>query len=176
MVDPHFIDEGKGVSESLDPPVISVFGHGFIIIEGIAPELAFGAEVVGRHTSHALGISCFIEVEQVLMGPAVSTVMGDEHRDVPQDGDAVAMGIGAHILPLAVYDVLEEAVVIDGTGQFLAVAGTGCPFMTGNVFRPPGPRPVFEKVADGTKQGVVIEPVSVVAAEPVKGLPGNDQT
>ena len=176
MVDPHFIDEGKGVAEALDPPVVSVFGHGFIIIEGVAPELSFGTEVIGRHTGHALGMSCLIEVEQVLMGPAVGTVMGDEHGDVPQDRDAVVMGIGAYILPLAVYDVLEEAVVIDGTGQFFSVAGTGCPFMAGDVSGPLGPRPAFEKVADGTEQGVVIEPVLVFAAEPVEGLPGNDQT
>ena len=164
MVDPHFIDQGQGVAEALDPPVVSVFCHCLVIVEGVAPELAFGTEIVRRHAGHTPGISCLIEVEQVLMGPAVGAVVGDEHGDIPQDRDAVVMGIDAHVLPLTVYDVLKEAVMIDRTGQFLPVAGTGRIFVAGNVFRPFGPGLSFEEVVArvATKGGITEEGSKII--------------
>ena len=56
------------------------------------------------------------------MGPAVGTVVGDEHGQVTEDGDAIFFGIRSELVPLTVEDVLHEFDVGYGTGQFFSIS------------------------------------------------------
>ena len=55
------------------------------VVERVAPELAGGAEVVGRHAGDGQRPAVVVELEQLLVGPDVGAVEGDEDRHVADD-------------------------------------------------------------------------------------------
>ena len=175
MVDPDFVDEVHHAAEAVGPPLVVVPGHGLVIIEGIAPELAVGTEVVRRDTGDGRRIPRFIEVELFLMRPAVGTVMGDEHGHVAEDGHAVFSGIGPDIVPLAAEDVLHEFDMRYGAGQLLAILGQGGLAVMADIFRPFCPAAAAEEIADSPEECVVVEPVGILFTEGPERFPGNGQ-
>ena len=109
------------------------------------------------------------------MGPAVGTVVGDEHGHIAEDGHAVFDGIGPDIVPLAAEDVLHEFDMRYGAGQFPAVLSQGFPAVMADIFGPLRPAAAAEEVADSPEQGVVVEPVGVLFTESPERFPGNGQ-
>ena len=100
MVDPDQVDQFEQMSEARDPPAVAVAGHGFPVVQRIAPELTRGAEIVRRYTGHHDRLTSLVEFEQVLVRPHVRTVVGHEDRNVAHDGDSEGTRFGAHGSPL----------------------------------------------------------------------------
>ena len=63
-------------------------------VQRVAPALAGGAEVVGRHAGHHGRPAVRVELEQLGPRPDVGALVGDEDRHVADDLDAALVGIG----------------------------------------------------------------------------------
>ena len=165
MVDAHFVYKLVYRAEPLYPPAIAVGSHGLVVVQRIAPQLAIGAEIIGRHAGDGRGIAAFVQLEQLLMSPAVGAVVGDKHGHVTEDLHAVVMGIFPKSLPLAVENILQEFIMGYGAGQFFFIIGYAVGSVAADIVGPLCPDLASEEIADRTEQGVVVEPVGVFLAE-----------
>ena len=74
--------------------------------------LALVGEGVGGHPGHPGGGHALLELEQLRPGPHLGAVGGDVDGQIPDDGDALPVGVGLHRRPLAEEEQLEEGVEI----------------------------------------------------------------
>ena len=116
VVEAHAVDEHQRHAKALDPPGEAGARHRIPAVERVAPALAGGAEVVGRHPGDECRRAVLGEEEQLRMAPDVGAVVGHEDRHVAHEGDAAAMGVLAQREPLAEERVLHEAVERDLVG------------------------------------------------------------
>ena len=121
MVQPHHVDLLEQVGQPVLPPAVAAVGHGFPVVERVAPALAGGAEVVGRHAGHHGRPAGGVQHEQVLAGPHLGALVGDEDRRVADDLHAAGMGMGAQRRPLSEEAPLAELPEADRAGM----AGAG---------------------------------------------------
>src|SRR5689334_3495966 len=110
MVEPDDVDQPQEIAEALDPPGVSGARQRIPAVVWIAPELAGGAEIVGRHPRHHQGRAVLVELEELLMGPDIGAVVGDEDRNVADDPYAKAVDIRLDCRPLGGEDPLDKAV------------------------------------------------------------------
>ena len=173
MVDANDVAQREDRTHALDPPAIAFLRVFAPFVERVAPTLSGGAEVVGRHPGDNARVAVALQVEQVLVGPDVGTVRGDEDRHVADDLDAFAVGIRFQLRPLGKEAPLAEAPEItfvgehrEGFGQRLCLAlrqGSG---------------PVLPDLAVASitsvqrhEERVVVEPVLFAEAERGKVAP-----
>src|SRR5207248_6324625 len=78
MIDANDVNLIEHVAEPSDPPRVVFTRHGPPVIEGIAPQLAGYAEVVGWHAGNDHRLPRRVQLEQVLMSPNIGAVMGDK--------------------------------------------------------------------------------------------------
>ena len=93
------------------------------VVEGIAPELACGAEIVGRYSGHDRRKSVFIEIKKLFMGPDIGAVRRNENRNITDNADAFFMGIVFQFVPLFKENVLKKTVVVHRILQFFMSGG-----------------------------------------------------
>ena len=165
MVDAHFVYKLVYRAEPLYPPAIAVGSHGLVIVQRVAPQLAVGAEIVGRHAGDGRRIAAFVQLEQLLMSPAVGAVVSDKHGHVTENLHAVVMGIFPKSLPLAVENILQEFIMRYSAGQFFFIIGYAVGSVAADIVGPPRPDLAAEEITDGPEQGVVVEPVRVFLTE-----------
>ena len=108
VVEAHEVHEGEHGAEAVDPPRVAGAGERVPAVERVAPELAGGAEVVGRHAGLERRPAVGGEVEELGVGPDVGAVVGHEDRDVAHDADAALAGLPAHVRPLLEEEPLLE--------------------------------------------------------------------
>ena len=125
MVDADDIAEAHGGGKRESPPVVGVVLHGFPVVDGVAPVLAGGAEVVGRGAGVGAGAAVAVEFEEVGVGPDVGGIVGDEDGEVAEDLDVVGVGVFAEGGELAEEEELGEAFLLDLFVEFLAGGGEG---------------------------------------------------
>ncbi len=101
VVDPDQVDPLQQASETLDPPAEAVSGDHLPVVERIAPELAGGAEIVGRDAGHEARRPVRLELEERPMRPDIHAIVGDEDRDVADQADAPLAGQRCGCLPIA---------------------------------------------------------------------------
>jgi len=65
MVDAQDVDGGEGGADAVNPPGEMVLFHQVPAIEGVAPELPIGGEVIRWHARHSQQATVFIHFEQV---------------------------------------------------------------------------------------------------------------
>ena len=97
---------------------------GFPIIEGISPKLSGGRKIIRRNTGHGQRITFGIQLEQLFIGPYIGTVRGDKDGNIPDDLNAIIMGILAQLIPLLKENKLDELVITDGIGHGAHQAAT----------------------------------------------------
>ena len=90
--------------QPLDPPAVAVAPHGAPVVERVAPELADGAERVGRRARPQPGL------EELGMVDLVGAVRRDVDGHVPDQPHAPRRGIRPQRAPLAI----EAHLVLDG--------------------------------------------------------------
>lgn len=108
MVEPDPVEQGQVPVQPIGPPVETPLPEHVPPVNGVAPQLAGGAEIVGRDPGHGRGTVVFIQLEQLPVRPDVRAVMVDVDGDVAQDLDLPAVGIGLEGGPLPVEDELEK--------------------------------------------------------------------
>ncbi len=111
VVDAHEVGELEAAAQAVDPPAVAVLRHAVPAVERVAPALAGGAEVVGRHAGDVARPAALVEVEQLLMRPHVGAVVRDVDRQVAEQADTAPRGGAAQLPPLGEEEELHEAVV-----------------------------------------------------------------
>ena len=172
VVEAHDVDLREDAAHAAHPPRVPVAGHALPVVERVAPELAGGAEVVGRHAGHCRGAAVAVELEEVLVGPHVGAVERHVDGRVADDGDAAPSALGAEGVPLVEEEELGEAVVVHGRGVPVARGGDGLRLVGAQVGVPGVPRAAGVGVLQRHEQGEVVEPRHHVGAggEPPVGV------
>ena len=88
MVEPDKVAGLCGPTQPLHPPAVSFAANGLPVVERIAPALARGAEVIGRHTGNHLGLQIVVsKAKQVTVRPDIGAVVIDENGDIPHNAN-----------------------------------------------------------------------------------------
>ena len=74
MIDTQHIIQPELVTDPPDPPPVTVLPMVLPKVEGIAPKLSRGAEIVRRHAGHNGGKAVFIQIKQLLVSPHIGAV------------------------------------------------------------------------------------------------------
>src|SRR5262249_12933121 len=82
VVESYVVYQRKRAANALDPPGIARLLEDIPAVEGVAPELAGGAEVIGWDSGHNQGPPPLVKREELWMRPDVSAVVRDEDRQV----------------------------------------------------------------------------------------------
>ncbi len=80
-----------GAADAVDPPVEAALGQHIPAIERVAPALAGGREVVGRHAGDANGLQVLVQLEEIGVNPDVGRIHVDEDGHVAEDADSAAL-------------------------------------------------------------------------------------
>ena len=92
MVDPNDIVKLKDAAEAMDPPGEAAFFVKVPAVEGVAPSLSDGAEIVGWNPCNGGGLTPVIQVKKFGVAPDIGAIMGNENGNIPNDGDAPLFG------------------------------------------------------------------------------------
>ena len=122
-----------------DPPAVALFFVLLPVIEGIAPFLAGGAEIVGGNSGYGRGIALGIHLEQTAVGPDVCAIGGYEDGNIAYDGDSLIVGIALQGMPLGIKHKLQEGLVVDLILQFFLPEDPVLPVQIPQGFRPFSP-------------------------------------
>ena len=85
VVQPQQVIQPPGTVHPADPPAEAVGLHGVPVVQGIAPQLAVGGEIVRRHPGHLLGHQVFVQLEAAGGRPHVGGVHGHVNGQVADD-------------------------------------------------------------------------------------------
>src|SRR5262249_6739006 len=78
------------------------------VIDGVAPELSLGAEVVRRHTGDEPWSVARVQQEQLRVGPHIARIRGNEKRQVADQAHTLGMGVFLQALPLTKQQELRK--------------------------------------------------------------------
>ena len=162
VVDAENVVQPGGTGDAANPPGVAVGFHGVPVVEGIAPQLAVGGEVVRRHARHLGGDVPLVQLESPGVRPHVGGVHGHVDGQVADDADALFMGVGPQVLPLAEEQVLDVGEQADVIRQLLLVTRYCLRAAEADVLiRPLRPGLHAEMALDSHEQGVVRQPGSI---------------
>ena len=106
MVDADHVIQLGGTVYPADPPAEAVGLHPVPGVQGVAPELTVGAEVVRRHAGYLRGNALVVQLEALRLRPHVGGVHGHINGQVANDLDVQAVeeqelqiGKQLHVLP-----------------------------------------------------------------------------
>jgi hypothetical protein len=88
MIDAQQVELGQLGADALLPPLEPVGPHLLPSVVRIAPQLAGGREIVGRHAGDHLRPSLVVQQETVAPRPDVGAVVADEERNVAENQNA----------------------------------------------------------------------------------------
>src|SRR5205823_5862840 len=100
VIDAHQVHQFQQMAEAGDPPRVAFGGHRLPVVQRVAPQLAAGAEVVRWYAGNDDWLASCVEFEQVLVGPYICAVVGDEDRDVAHDAYSKFFGSASERTPL----------------------------------------------------------------------------
>jgi hypothetical protein len=158
VIEPHHVHEPQRLAHPVDPPAEAVLAEMVPVVKRAAPELAGGAEGVGRHTGDDGGATVRPELPLARVRPYVRRIIGDEDGHVADDADAPVIGVAPELEPLPEENVLEEPVRLDAAGEVAPGRGEGVGRAPGEGGRPRGPASAIVVVLERGEQGVVVEP------------------
>ena len=85
------------------------------VVDRIAPELPFGAEVVGRHTRDEARALLIIQKEELRIGPHIARVQRNEERQIADQAHAIGMRVLLEPFALAEQQELRQAYLLDSS-------------------------------------------------------------
>ena len=116
MVQTDDVVHVEGGSDAAFPPGEVVCFHGVPVVDGVAPILAGGRELVGRRSRDADGIAGGVDLKELGRGPHLDGVARDVDGQVADDQDVALVGIGLEAAPLAIEEILRHLVVKHALG------------------------------------------------------------
>src|SRR5262249_43128991 len=125
VVESYVVYQRKRAANALDPPGIARLLEDIPAVEGVAPELAGGAEGIGGDSGHNQGPPPLVKREELWMRPDVSAVVRDEDRQVAKDGDVMKACCSAYCLPLSEEHKLRKCAEGNLVGEVGAGIGKG---------------------------------------------------
>ena len=173
MVNPHHIIHGGGSGQPPNPPAVAGFFVDGPVVQGIAPQLPVGGEGVRGTAGNRSGTKAAVQLEQMGIGPNIRRVQRHIDGNVPDNANALFVGIAPQCLPLAEELVLEEPVKIQVFSQLLPLLLQSLRTAGFEALRPGKPGGAPQSILDSHKQGVVVEPKGIFPAESVIFLPGD---
>ena len=160
MIQADDIVHVEGGADTALPPGETVRLHGIPVIDGVAPVLAGGRELVGRRASDTHRITGGVDLKELGRGPHLDGVARDIDGQVADDQDVALVGIGLETAPLAIKEVLRHLVVEHTLG--MGGADLGRCFAAGAQFCGPLPKCLETALLlDGHELAVGDEPVFV---------------
>jgi hypothetical protein len=72
MVQTNHIHVSQQRTEAIDAPAIAGPAQLVPVVDGVAPELSLGAEIIGGHAGHEARPVLFVQQEQFRIGPNVA--------------------------------------------------------------------------------------------------------
>ena len=161
VVDAQPVEHRPRRVQAAQPPAEAVAAHLLPVVEGVAPALPVGAEVIRRHAGHAQGSKVlFVQLEKLRLRPGVGGILGHVDGHVAKEGDALCVYVILQRLPLAEEQPLAVAVKV---GALLKGRGVHAPHVL--IFlRPLRPHSPAAGILDGGVEGVGVQPVDVFLA------------
>ena len=186
VVDTHHVVQPGHVGAPALPPGETGLFMVIPVVQGVAPVLALVGECVRRHTGHAGGPHILLELKEFWIAPHLRAVGGDIDGQVPDDGDALGVGIGFDRLPLAEEQVLQEHLESARLRQLRPVLLHGLGAAQAGLVGPVGQFLAAEVVLQRQKEGVIRQPVlllffkllelgGILCSAPLKGFPQQRQ-
>lgn len=161
MIQADDIVHVEGGADTALPPGETVGFHGVPVVDGIAPVLAGGRELVGRRASDAHGITGGVDLKELGRRPHLDGVTRDIDGQVADDENVALVGIGLEAAPLAIEEVLRH-LVVEHTLRMVG-ADLGGSLAAGAELRGPLPKRLETALLfDGHELAVGDEPVFVV--------------
>jgi hypothetical protein len=170
VVEPHQVEQRERGAEARGPPGEPVTRHRVPAVDGVAPELAGRAEVVGRHARLHERPAVGSQLEELRVRPHVRAVVGDEDGHVAHHAHALRRAARAQGGPLAEEQELRDLAVLDLARQLAAASAasaSGCPRGERAVPLHPGPSAVRRLQREEVRE--VVEPRRVRGAERGEG-------
>ena len=150
----------EGGANAALPPGEAVGLHGVPVVDGVAPVLAGGRELVGRRAGDAHGIAGGVDLKELRRRPHLDGVTRDIDGQVADDENVALVGIGLEAAPLAIEEVLRH-LVVEHTRRIVG-ADLGGSLAAGAEFRGPLPKRLETALLfDGHELTVGDEPVLV---------------
>ena len=106
-------------ADAIHPPAEAVGAQRIPVVQRVAPELAVGVEIIGRHAGHGLRAAGCIHAKDPPVPPYLDAVEVHVERNVAEQAHALRVGVIPQALPLAVEQVLLEG---DGAQAVAAAA------------------------------------------------------
>src|SRR5262245_59142462 len=113
MIESNQIDMRQERAHTVNPPSVPAPSMGFPVVDGVAPELALGIEIVRRDAANKSRPSLLVQLEQLRIGPHVAGVRGDEKGQVADQAHAVLVRVVLQSFSLAEQEELRQANLID---------------------------------------------------------------
>lgn len=101
----------EGSANAALPPGEAVGLHGVPVVDGVAPVLAGGRELVGRRAGDAHGIAGGVDLKELRCRPHLDGVARDINGQVADDENVALVGVCLEAAPLAIEEVLRHLVV-----------------------------------------------------------------
>ena len=83
MVNTDNIHLTHQITETTNPPIITILLHNLPVVLRVAPQLASLAEVIWRYTSHLIWSAILIQLKELLMRPGIGTIQRNKDWHIP---------------------------------------------------------------------------------------------
>ncbi len=165
MVEAHQVHLGQRCAQAGRPPGIAGLFRRGPIVDWVAPKLAGGAEIIGRHAGIDQLAAVAVEQEQMRVRPDVGGIVRSEKGGIADDFHAALAGMTSQRVPLAEEEELPELLPADGLRKLSSGRGQRL-----GLARPQRRGPILPAGAalvllQGHEEGVVIEPIQVALTE-----------
>ena len=117
MIQADDIVHVEGGANAALPPGEAVGLHGVPVVDGVAPVLAGGRELVGRRAGDTHRITGGVDLKELRRRPHLDGVARDIDGQVADDEDVALVGIGLEAAPLTIEEVLRHLVVEHARGM-----------------------------------------------------------
>ena len=163
MIDPHDVVEAAHVTDSCDPPAVSVLLHLIPVKERIAPELPVRREIIRRAPGDLNRCQVLIELELIRVGPDIDAVSRYIDRNIADNLDSILVGVGLELRPLSDEEELHCLPEINIIFIFCPQLRKHLRLPEADIIIPLGPRAPFICVLERHEQRVIVEPERVPA-------------
>src|SRR6185503_10271710 len=152
-------------ADAINPPFETIGPHLLPVVERIPPELAGGAEIIGRHSRYHDRSPIFVQLKLIRVCPNVCRIVGDENRNVADNLDAAAIAVSLKRKPLPEEEELIKLLRLDFFFEFLPGNFQCLSFSSDQRRIPFIPGDPAMLIFQSPKQSVVVEPGGMLRAK-----------
>jgi len=120
MIETDDVYRAQRLFDPVNPPGVALLFERFPIVDGIAPELPRGAEIIRGNARHNGRQAVLIQHEELRVRPHIHAIESHKDGNIANDFDTPLGSIALEFGPLAVEAILEIAVRMDGFRQAFA--------------------------------------------------------